>query len=226
MLKLLADQSPLPPQVTGSSNIVSPKGPIQVTFDRPMDKPATEAAWSVVAPDGKPVAGSLSWSAARTLLFTPSQPLQNGAVYLADAQRYLVITWYYPAGGGKMSGAVLLRHSEPVERLATRLIWPPERRLYLKNHGSDAKPTAARKDDLTVYTWDYKKVPGLRTQPQFVKALALLTPEQQKGYNLFYLDAPKVLTTLGTVALPMIQMQAGMDDATKKAIAALPQPAG
>jgi hypothetical protein len=67
-----------------------------------------------------------------------------------------------PAGGGKMSGAVLLRHFEPVERLAARLICPRERRLYLKNHGTDAKPSAVRKEDLTEYTWDYKKVPGLR----------------------------------------------------------------
>ena len=81
-----------------------------------------------------------------------------------------------PAGGGKMSGAVLLRHYEPVEHLATRLLWPRERRLYLKNHGTDTKPTAVRKDDLTEYTWDYKKVPGLPARgllPGRVRAAAL-----------------------------------------------------
>ncbi len=29
----------------------------------------------------------------------------GGAVYLYDQQRYFMIGWYYPAGGGKMAGA-------------------------------------------------------------------------------------------------------------------------
>jgi hypothetical protein len=67
-------------------------------------------------------------------------------------------------GGAKTSGAVLARKYEPVERLSTRLLWPTNRHLYLKNHGTDTKPAAARKGDLIEYTWDYKKVPGLRRE--------------------------------------------------------------
>jgi hypothetical protein len=67
-------------------------------------------------------------------------------------------------GGPKTSGAVLVRKYEPVERLATRLIWPQDRHLYLKNHGTDTKAAVVKKDDLTEYTWDYKKVPGLRRE--------------------------------------------------------------
>jgi hypothetical protein len=67
-------------------------------------------------------------------------------------------------GGAKTSGAVLARKYEPVERLSTRLVWPTNRPLYLKNHGTDTKPVVARKGDLIEYTWDYKKVPGLRRE--------------------------------------------------------------
>ena len=49
-----------------------------------MDQAATGGALSVVDANGKPVTGSLSWSDPRTLLFTPSQPLQNSAVYQAS----------------------------------------------------------------------------------------------------------------------------------------------
>lgn len=69
-------------------------------------------------------------------------------------------------GGAKTSGAVLARESEPVERLATRLLWPTNRPLYLKNHGTATVPVAVRSEDLIEYTWDYKKVPGLpREEP-------------------------------------------------------------
>ena len=67
-------------------------------------------------------------------------------------------------GGGKTSGAVLAREYEPVERLTTRLVWPTNRPLYLKNHGTNTKAVAVRMGDLIEYTWDYKKVPGLRRE--------------------------------------------------------------
>ena len=66
-----------------------------------------------------------------------------------------------PAGGGKMSGSVLLRMYEPVERMATRLVWPQERPLYRQNHGTETKPVVGKSGDLIVYTWDDKKVPGV-----------------------------------------------------------------
>ncbi len=69
-----------------------------------------------------------------------------------------------PAGGAKMSRAVVVRQYEPVEHLATRLLWPTDRHLYFKNHGTDSKPFVVKKNDLMEYTWDYKKVPGLRRE--------------------------------------------------------------
>ena len=69
-----------------------------------------------------------------------------------------------PAAGAKMSGGAAVREHEPVEHLATRLLWPPDRHLYFKNHGTDAKPFVVKRNDLTEYTWDYKKTPGLRRE--------------------------------------------------------------
>lgn len=69
-----------------------------------------------------------------------------------------------PSGGAKMSGGVLVREYEPVERLATRLLWPRDRRIYFKNHGTDAQPLIARKDDLRAYTWDFKKAPEVQRE--------------------------------------------------------------
>jgi uncharacterized protein YfaS (alpha-2-macroglobulin family) len=80
---LLADPAPLPLQVVSRSVEVSPQGPLEVTFDRPMDQPATEASLAVVATDGQAVDGKLSWADPRTLRFTPAKPMKGGATYLA-----------------------------------------------------------------------------------------------------------------------------------------------
>jgi hypothetical protein len=56
--------------------------------------------------DGKK---STSWSPhmvdARPVLERPGRLGMTGAVYLPAQQRYLMIGWYYPAGGGKIEGA-------------------------------------------------------------------------------------------------------------------------
>ncbi len=69
-----------------------------------------------------------------------------------------------PAENGKTSDAVPVREYEPVERLATRLLWPEGRPLYLKNHGTAAKPVTVKKDGMTEFIWDYKRVPGLKME--------------------------------------------------------------
>jgi len=100
-------------------------------------------------------------------LFTGQQTAQLtlGDVRAGDIVEYAcTIRWKDAAGGGRMSGAVPLRMYEPVERLATRLIWPQERRLYLKNHRAEAKAVAVKNGDLTVYTWDSKAVAGLKRE--------------------------------------------------------------
>jgi transglutaminase-like putative cysteine protease len=69
-----------------------------------------------------------------------------------------------PAENSNMREAIPLREYEPVEHLATRLLWPEGRPLYLKNHGADAKPFTVKKDGMTEFIWDYKKVPGLKLE--------------------------------------------------------------
>jgi len=56
---------------------LAPDGAVELVFDRPMDHAAVEAAFSV----SPKVAGQIAWADARTLRFTPSQPLQRGALY-------------------------------------------------------------------------------------------------------------------------------------------------
>ena len=51
--------------------------------------------------------------------------------------------------------------SNPVARLRTRVLWPPQRKLYAKNYLIDASPAVARKGDLTEYVWGFANVPGL-----------------------------------------------------------------
>jgi uncharacterized protein YfaS (alpha-2-macroglobulin family) len=84
LVKLLGDKTPLVPKVIKNSSSVPSLGPIQVTFDHAMDQTATASAWSLTGPDGKAVAGALGWDNPTTLRFTPSQPLTNGAIYLAE----------------------------------------------------------------------------------------------------------------------------------------------
>jgi hypothetical protein len=42
---------------------------------------------------------------AKPILERPGKLGMTGAVYLADRGRYLMVGWYYPAGGGKIAGA-------------------------------------------------------------------------------------------------------------------------
>jgi alpha-2-macroglobulin len=78
---------PLPPQVIDRSprggRDLSLAGEIALTFDQPMDMDATAKALQVHSADGKPVAGEVSWSSARTLQFKPAAPLETGETYLA-----------------------------------------------------------------------------------------------------------------------------------------------
>jgi uncharacterized protein YfaS (alpha-2-macroglobulin family) len=56
---------------------------IQITFDRDMDQAKTSNAFSLLGPDGKPVAGQWAWRGARTFGFTPNSKLEPASTYLA-----------------------------------------------------------------------------------------------------------------------------------------------
>lgn len=57
---------------------------IQIYFSTPMDPARTGAAFSLISPDGSPVAGSLTWhDGGSTLVFTPTERLDLEATYTA-----------------------------------------------------------------------------------------------------------------------------------------------
>ncbi len=70
-----------------------------------------------------------------------------------------------PVFAGAFSARVEAQSSHPIDRLTTRLLWPPGRRLYVQNHGTDIKYLTARKDGLIEFTWNLARVPGLREEP-------------------------------------------------------------
>jgi transglutaminase-like putative cysteine protease len=70
-----------------------------------------------------------------------------------------------PVFAGRFSDRVQMQSSHPIERLTTRLLWPPARHLYVQNHGTDIKYSAVRKGGLVEFTWNLVKVPALRNEP-------------------------------------------------------------
>lgn len=64
-------------------NYIAPTAPITVTFNQEMDRPSSEAAFTLVDADGTAVAGTFRWPDGRTLVFQPGQPLTRGADYTA-----------------------------------------------------------------------------------------------------------------------------------------------
>jgi hypothetical protein len=67
-------------------------------------------------------------------------------------------------GFGGFGDEITLQASEPVERLSTRLVWPANRRLFIKNHGTTANPVVVRRGAFQEYKWDLNKVPGLPSE--------------------------------------------------------------
>ena len=72
--------------IPAQGGAISPAGGISLSFDQPMDQPATTSALAVTDASQKPVPGTVSWKNARTLVFQPKAALQPGAVYQARLQ--------------------------------------------------------------------------------------------------------------------------------------------
>ncbi len=84
-LSVQAQPKQVGPQITAQNPIAGQRldlsGTIQITFDRDMNRDKTGAAFSLLGPDGKAVAGKLSWLDARTFEFTPNSKLEPAATY-------------------------------------------------------------------------------------------------------------------------------------------------
>jgi len=105
---------------------------------------------------------------AEELLFSDDK---SALLLLEDVRMGDVIDYAYSLQGGNpvlaglFSGRMQLQSSFPIGRLSTRLLWPPARRLYVQNHGTDIKYAAVRKGDLMEFTWNVVNVPGLKSEP-------------------------------------------------------------
>ena len=107
--------------------------------------------------------------------FDPTQLLFNAEksalVLLEDVRMGDIIDYAYtlqgenPVFAGRFQGMVEAQSAHPIGRTTTRLLWPAARRLYVQDHGTDAKYKAVRKGDLIEFTWDFKQVPGWRDEP-------------------------------------------------------------
>jgi transglutaminase-like putative cysteine protease len=101
-------------------------------------------------------------------LFSAERP---ATLLLDDVRPGDIIDYAYsiegsnPALDGMFTYRVPLQFEEPVDHLVTRLLWPPPRKFYVQNHGTDIYPTTAYRSNMVEFTWDATKVPGLRLQP-------------------------------------------------------------
>ncbi|MGP8198534.1 MAG: DUF3857 domain-containing transglutaminase family protein [Limisphaerales bacterium] len=70
-----------------------------------------------------------------------------------------------PVLASRFSDKVQLQANHPIDRLTTRLLWPQGRSLYVQNHRTDLKYSAARKGAVTEFVWTVANVPGWREEP-------------------------------------------------------------
>lgn len=70
-----------------------------------------------------------------------------------------------PALSGKFANSVQLQFRLPIDHEVTRLVWPSLRKLYMKNHLTDAQPKLFRKGTNIEYIWDSRNVPALHREP-------------------------------------------------------------
>ena len=70
-----------------------------------------------------------------------------------------------PVLGGMFSARVPVQYEDPVEHLVTRLLWPPPRKFYVQNHGTEIYPASVYTNNFVEYVWNATTVPGLRGQP-------------------------------------------------------------
>ena len=69
-----------------------------------------------------------------------------------------------PVFNGKFSAGLRVQVEEPVERLLTRVIWPAQRRLYPKAHGTSVQPGITRTTNTIECAWDLRQVPGIHME--------------------------------------------------------------
>jgi len=69
-----------------------------------------------------------------------------------------------PVLAGKFFATVPVQSDQSVEHLITRVIFPVQRQLFAKNHHCAAIPSVTRTKELVEYTWDLRKVAGIKEE--------------------------------------------------------------
>ena len=96
---------------------------------------------------------------------------RTAVVTLDDVQEGDIVDFAYsiegsnPALEGKYCDAIMLQTGQPADRLVTRLVWPSTRRLYIKNHLTDIRPSILRKTNAVEYTWAVSNATALQMEP-------------------------------------------------------------
>ena len=69
-----------------------------------------------------------------------------------------------PVFNGKFSTQVPLQLQEPVGRMFTRVIWPAQRRFYLKAHNCSLAPVVTKSTNVIECVWDERQVSGFHSE--------------------------------------------------------------
>jgi hypothetical protein len=62
---------------------------------------------------------------------------------------------------GHMAIDVPVQLEQPADHLLTRVLWPPDRRLYSLPHGCSVQPAVIKGKESVEYRWDLHQIPGL-----------------------------------------------------------------
>ncbi len=96
---------------------------------------------------------------------------QSAVLLLEDVRVGDIIEYAYtvhgenPVFGGKFFDSISMQSTVPMERVFARLIWTlPQRRFYVKNQETAAKPIVTRSGDVIEFIWEGRNVPAIREE--------------------------------------------------------------
>lgn len=95
---------------------------------------------------------------------------QSALLVMEDVRVGDIIDYAYsvkganPVMGGHFFCVVPVQTDKPVERFLTRVLCPPQKRLYLKSHGCSFQPAQVRGTNSVEYIWDLRHAAGIQMQ--------------------------------------------------------------
>jgi alpha-2-macroglobulin len=203
----LSQNLPLTPRVTAAQPDVRPGDDLVLAFDAPMDPAATNPAVTVTTADRQPVAGSLSWKDARTLVFHPQTALPAGAALLAQ-----VLATAKSAQGQPLEEAASISF-QVAGALAVTQVFP----------GNTAQDVAANATITAMFNRPVVALKIAEEQAGLVNPLEIDPPVEGRGEWIntsLYVFHPAALLAGGKTY--QVKVKAGLMDASGDAQTALP----